>query len=63
MQTGDTVRVRTNGRRAVIVVALSNDRYEVEFLPDPSVDPIDRYTIENTDAGGIYRAQDLEPIV
>src|SRR3712207_4853417 len=34
MQVGDTVQVRTNRRRALIVGELSHERFQVEFLPD-----------------------------
>ena len=62
MQVGDTVRVRTNGRRALIVQELSRERFQVEFLPDPAGDPIDRDSVQSGDVGGIYAADDLEPI-
>ena len=62
MRVGDTVRVRTSGRRALIVEELSRERVQVEFLPDPSGDPIDRDTVYDADVGGIYAANDLEPI-
>ena len=61
MQVGDTVRVWTNGRRALIVEELSRERFQVEFLPDPAGDPIDRDTVQDSDVGGIYAAGDLEP--
>ena len=63
MQVGDTVRVRTNRRRALIVEELSHERFQVEFLPDPAGDPMDRDTVQDSDVGGIYTAGDLEPIV
>jgi hypothetical protein len=62
MQVGDTVRVRTNGRRALIVEELSRERFQVEFVPDPAGDPIDRDTVQDSDVGGIYAARELEPI-
>ena len=62
MQVGDSVRVRTNGRRALIVEQVSGERFQVEFLPDPAEDPIDRDTVYDADVGGIYAADDLEPI-
>jgi len=62
MQVGDTMRVRTSGRRALIVEELGNDRFEVEFLPEPADDPIDRDSSTDDTVGGIYRASDLEPI-
>ena len=54
--------MRTNRRRAVIVEELSRERFQVEFLPDPAGDPIDRDTVQDSDVGGIYAAGDLEPI-
>ena len=62
MHVGDTVQVRMNGRRARIVEELSHERFQVEFLPDPAGDPIDRDTVQDGDVGGIYAARDLEPI-
>jgi hypothetical protein len=62
MQRGDTVRVRTNGRRAIIVEELSQGRFQVEFLPEPSDDPLDRETGQDFDVGGIYAGADLEPL-
>lgn len=61
MQVGDTVQVRTSGQRALIVEALSHERSQVELLPDPAGDPIDRDTVQDGGFGGIYAADDLEP--
>jgi hypothetical protein len=63
METGDTVVVRSTGRHARIVSELSNERFEVEYLPDPMSDPIDRDTVQSEGEGGIYAADDLEPLV
>ena len=41
---------------------LDGDRYQVEFLPDPSEDPMDRDTVQVGDIGGIYAGGDLEPL-
>ena len=60
MNPGDTVVVRATGRRARIV----EDRggfYAIEYLPDPSGDPIDRDTVVSEEPG-IYRASDLERV-
>lgn len=59
MNPGDTVVVRTTGRRARIVEARGNNFYAVEYLPAPSDDPIDRDTVVSEEAG-MYRASDLE---
>ena len=61
MQVGDTVQVRTSKQRALIVEELSHDRFQVEFIPDPAGDPIDRDTVQDSGFGGIYAANDLEP--
>jgi hypothetical protein len=60
MQAGDTVTVRTTGRRARIIEERTNGYFVVEYLPDPSGDPIDRDTVQSEDEGGIYRERDLE---
>jgi hypothetical protein len=62
MQVGDTVTVRTTGRRARIVAELDRGRYQVEFAPDLLTDPIDRDTVQSEDEGGVYRADDLQPL-
>jgi hypothetical protein len=62
MELGDTVTVRATGRRARLIEALDRDRYVVEFLPDPMMDPIDRDTVQSGDEGGIYSADELEPV-
>lgn len=62
MEVGDTVKVRASSRRARIVAALSQDRYEVEYLPDRMDDPIDRDTVQSEGEGGIYDGVDLTPL-
>lgn len=62
MQIGDSVRVRATGRRAMIITELGDGRYRVEFLPDPADDPIDRDTVQSEEGGGIYSADDIEPL-
>jgi hypothetical protein len=61
MNPGDTVVVRATGRRARIVEERGNGFYAIEYLPDPSSDPIDRDTVETADPG-IYRVGDLEVV-
>jgi len=59
MNPGDTVVVRATGRRARIVEERGNGFYAIEYLPDPSGDPIDRDTVTTAEPG-IYRGSDLE---
>ena len=63
MEIGDTVTVRATGMRARLVEELGQGRYAVEFLPDPMTDPIDRDTVQSEDEGGVYRADELEPVL
>ena len=63
MQVGDTVLVKVTRQRALIVGELTGGRYEVEFLPDPANDPVDRDSPADTELGGIYSLDDLEPIL
>jgi hypothetical protein len=35
----------------------------VEFLPDPANDPVDRDSPADTELGGIYTLDDLEPVL
>ena len=60
MNVGDTVKVKLTGRRARIIGALSRERYQVEYLPDPNSDPLDRDTVQSEQEEGIYAASDLE---
>ena len=62
MNPGDTVVVRTTGRRARIVEDRGSGFYAVEYLPDPSGDPIDRDTVVSSEEAGIYRVGDLERV-
>jgi hypothetical protein len=63
MQVGDTVRVRSTARNARIIEDLGRSRYRVLFFDDPAVDALDRDTPQDEDdAGGIYSAEDLEPL-
>ena len=61
MIPGDTVIVRATGRRARIVEDRGNGFFAIEYLPEPSDDPIDRDTVVSEEAG-MYRASDLELI-
>ena len=62
MEVGDNVTVRTNGRRARIVAELGQGRFQIEYLPDISGDPMDRETVQSEDESGVYAADDLEPL-
>jgi hypothetical protein len=62
MQPGDTVIVKATGRRARIVEARGRSYFAVEYLPDPSGDPLDRDTVQSEQEEGIYREQDLEVV-
>jgi hypothetical protein len=62
MELGDTVTVRSSGRRARIVEQIGDDRYRVEFMPEPMNDPVDRDTVQAEDEAGIYHRNDLEPL-
>ena len=58
------MRVRATSRRARIIEDLGNSRYRVLFYAEPAVDALDRDTPQDEDdAGGVYRAEDLEPSV
>jgi hypothetical protein len=59
MNQGDTVTVRATGRRARIVEDRGNGYFMIEYLPEPSDDPIDRDTVVSEEPG-MYRDSDLE---
>ena len=60
MNVGDVVIVKTSGRRAIITAVLPRDHYQVEYLPEPAADPIDRDSAINEDEAGAYAADDLQ---
>jgi hypothetical protein len=62
MQVGDTVIVKDTGRRALITAELPDDHFQVEFLPDPAEDPIDRDSAISADEGGVYFRTNLVPL-
>ena len=62
LKVGDTVIVRESGRRARIRAVLPEDHYQVEYLPDPAEDPIDRDSPLPEDEGGVYFVDDLQPL-
>ncbi len=62
MEPGDTVTVRSSGRRARIVERIGEDRYRVEFMPEPMNDPLDWDTAQSEDEAGIYHRDDLEAL-
>jgi hypothetical protein len=62
IDVGDTVVVKDTGRRALITAVLPLGHYQVEYLPDPAEDPIDRDSAIAADEGGVYLLDDLEPV-
>ena len=44
----------------VITALLPKGHYQVEYLPDPAEDPIERDSSVWEDEGGVYRGDDLE---
>lgn len=60
MDVGDTVIIKDTGRRALITAKLPESRFQVEYVPDPAQDPIDRDSPMPADEGGVYRVADLE---
>jgi hypothetical protein len=40
---------------------LPEGHYQVEFLPEPAEDPIDRDSSVSADEGGVYLLDDLAP--
>jgi hypothetical protein len=60
MELGDTVTVRSTGRRARLVEERDRGRFVVEFLLDPETDPMDRDTPQSEGEGGIYSTSELE---
>jgi hypothetical protein len=42
---------------------LPESHYQVEYLPDPAEDPIDRDSAIAEDQGGVYVVDDLQPVV
>ena len=62
MELGDTVKIKTTGRYARIVGALTSERFQVEYLPDPNGDPLDRDTVQSEQEEGIYAASELETL-
>jgi hypothetical protein len=62
MQVGDTVLIKDTGRRALITAVLPEDHFQVEYLPDPAEDPIDRDSAFAADEGGVYLADELQPL-
>jgi hypothetical protein len=63
MEVGDVVIVKDTGQRAIITAVLPESHYQVEYLPDPAEDPIDRDSAIAEDQGGVYLVDDLQPVV
>ena len=62
MHVGETVIVKDTGQRALITAVLPSGHYQVEYLPDPVEDPIDRDSAVVADESGVYAVDDLEPL-
>ena len=62
LNVGDTVIVKDTRQRALITAVLPEEHYQVEYLPDPADDPIDRDSAIAEDMGGVYLLDDLEPV-
>ena len=62
MQVGDTVIIKDTGRRALVTAELPLGHFQVEYLPDPAEDPIDRDSPMPEDEGGVYLVDDLQPL-
>jgi hypothetical protein len=62
MEIGDTVIVKDTGRRALITAVLPHGHYQVEYLPDPAEDPVDRDSAITADEGGVYMDADLQKV-
>jgi hypothetical protein len=61
-QVGDSVIIKDLGRRALVTAVLPESHYQVEYLPDPIEDPVDRDSPMPADEGGVYLVDDLEPV-
>lgn len=62
MQAGDAVIIKSTGRRALITAELPHGHFQVEYLPEPASDPIERDSPPPEDEGGVYVADELQPI-
>jgi glucose-6-phosphate 1-dehydrogenase len=62
LHVGDIVIVKDTGRRALITAELPESHYQVEYLPEPADDPIDRDSSVSADEGGVYLIDDLQPV-
>ena len=61
-QVGDTVIIKDTGRRALVTAVLPESHYQVEYLPDPAEDPVERDSPMPADEGGVYLVDDLVPV-
>jgi hypothetical protein len=59
VQIGDTVIVKATGRWASITAVRPLDHYQVEFLPNPAEDPVDRDSSVSADEAGICLRREL----
>ena len=54
--------VKATGRRALITAVRPLGHYQVEFLPDPAEEPVDRDSSVSADEAGIYLRNELAPV-
>jgi hypothetical protein len=62
MRVGDTVLVKDTGRRALVTGLLGEGHVQVEYLPDPAEDPVDRESPGDEELGGVYLEDALESL-
>jgi hypothetical protein len=62
MRVGDTVLVKDTGRRALVTGMLPEGHVQVEYLPDPAEDPVDRESPGDEEFGGVYLEHELEAL-
>lgn len=62
LRVGEAVIVKVTGRRAIITGELPEQHFQVQYLPDPAEDPIDRESPGDEELGGIYPEADLQPL-
>ena len=62
LNVGEVVIIKGTGQRGLITAVLPEDHYQVEYLPEPAEDPIDRDSSISGDEGGVYLLDDLQPV-
>lgn len=62
MRVGDAVIIKDTGRRAIITGELPEKHFQVQYLPDPAEDPVERESPGDEEFGGVYMEADLQPL-